>query len=162
MCFLSRKKVQTEKVCNSPGAQNQSHRDWSMLSNADVKCVACMCAYDVRAIFFKFAICSLFFSYRKKKHIRINKNSHILPSRYYLFLCRKKVCTAVWYWKINSRERAIKMSELKRKIVWSMWCLWSERIENRKPHGRFTKFMKNCIAPFTEHTCSSTYSNTKS
>lgn len=79
MCFLSRKKVQTEKVCNSPGAQNQSLRDWSMLSNADVKCVACMCAYDVRAIFFKFAICSLYFSY-SKKNIHTNKQKLSHPS----------------------------------------------------------------------------------
>lgn len=129
MCFLSRKKVQTEKVCNSPGAQNQSLRDWSMLSNADVKCVACMCAYDVRAIFFKFAICSLYFSYSKKTYIRINKNSHILPSRYYLFLCRKKSvhCSLVLKNKFEGKSNQNEWIEAKNSLVHVMLMKWTHR-----------------------------------
>lgn len=76
-------------------------------------------------------------SSRKKKNKQIAFYMHL----------QKKVFLCILVSKIENRgKRAIKMSELKRKMAWPIWYLWSEHRTHFEYilKGTGTKHMKNC------------------
>lgn len=113
---------------------------------------ACVCIWTIFAL--KFAICgrSLFIHFAKKSRAGKKKNKQIA---FYMHL-QKNVFLCILVSKIENRgKRAIKMSELKRKMAWPIWYLWSEHRTHFEYilKGTGTNHMKNCNIRLTASTC---------